>query len=283
MDWRVSSTFLSLKLPTISASTLNSIPFYTPHSGSHASFLETSVGPATLVLVHELRALAASNGSAKRNVGKTWEAAARLLNDTLNVVANEELDEEGCEVLYGRAGILYALLLLREELNRVVLGYDRAPSDELQKDPVAKAVARICAEQNLRTLVADIIARGQVGARAYVKEYGEAGAPPLMWSWHNKRYLGGAHGVGASSKLCAVFLNRRLIISMTLWPLAGILQMLISCPSSVVRDHWSAVVGSLEWLVSAQEPSGNWPSKAGHGSKASWRPSGGQEVNELLQ
>ena len=47
--------------------------------------------------------------------------------------------------------------------------------------------------------VHDIVARGKVGARLYKGELRARDrelAPPLMWSWHGKRYLGGAHGVG---------------------------------------------------------------------------------------
>ncbi|OCH89154.1 hypothetical protein OBBRIDRAFT_794510 [Obba rivulosa] len=267
MDWRIYSLFPSLpEPPGTSVCTLTSTPFSTPHAGSHASFLETSVGPATLLLIHKLRTLASSGMSAHPPGGKTWQTCERLLNEALEAAANEEISDDGCEVMYGRAGLLYAILLLREELSRAVSDYGRAPADNLQRDPVAKAAAHICAEKNVQALVDDIIERGRVGAKAYAKELDEeqrASAPALMWSWHKKRYLGGAHGV------------------------AGILQMLVSCPSRVIRSHWPAIHSTLEWLLTVQNPSGNWPSKTNHhlrtGTKLLMRQSSSGSDDELVQ
>ncbi|KIJ22488.1 hypothetical protein M422DRAFT_197113 [Sphaerobolus stellatus SS14] len=59
-----------------------------------------------------------------------------------------------------------------------------------------------------------------------------------MWSWHGKRYLGGAHGV------------------------AGILHILLKCPPSVLSDHFGDILDSVSWLVHCQDQSGNWPTKA---------------------
>jgi hypothetical protein len=70
------------------------------------------------------------------------------------------------ELLYGRSGYLYTLLLLRDRL-----GPDSVPSC-LVRGVVAAVL------QSGREMAAS------VGSRA-----------PLMWSWHDKVYYGAAHGL----------------------------------------------------------------------------------------
>ncbi|ETW75326.1 hypothetical protein HETIRDRAFT_331192 [Heterobasidion irregulare TC 32-1] len=59
-----------------------------------------------------------------------------------------------------------------------------------------------------------------------------------MWRWHGKRYLGGAHGV------------------------AGILQIILHAPPALLYPHTAAISSTLAYLVSLQDRTGNWPSKA---------------------
>jgi hypothetical protein len=88
------------------------------------------------------------------------------------------MPDDGCEVLYGRAGLLYALLRLRHMLN-------------------CDAMVHLTSDDVLRGLTDEIIRRGQEGATLYREQYHGSGmTPPLMWLWHGKRYLGGAHGIG---------------------------------------------------------------------------------------
>ncbi|KAH9949671.1 hypothetical protein B0H21DRAFT_777121 [Amylocystis lapponica] len=219
MEWRVSALLPELCQP-------DSLPsLSTSRSGSHVSFLETGVGPATLTLVCQLR----SHAQDAETPSTAWEGCAQLLDGALQVAAQEDVDEDGCEVLYGRAGLLYALLYLRSELASAGAARGR------------DAIAQLCGDANVQALVDDIVARGELGAESYRGELeGDERrvAPPLMWSWHGKRYLGAAHGV------------------------AGILQMLLSAPTRALRPHWAAVLGTIEWLLAIQEPLGNWPSKA---------------------
>jgi hypothetical protein len=145
--------------------------------GARSSFLETSTGIATLVLVAE-----------ERNAGPgTFRDLVPLCTQNLQdatrvALQNEGGDpDDGCEVLYGRAGLLYALLLLRKTC-------EKASSTE---------ISHLYSDETLRGLVKEVLRRGQLGAAAYVKAYrGSSSTPALMWSWHGKRYLGGAHGVG---------------------------------------------------------------------------------------
>lgn len=71
-------------------------------------------------------------------------------------------DEGNDEVLYGRAGLIWALMTLQQW--EVDLGFD--------------------IDATLRELVARIIEAGQTGAKRYGVKEG------LMWEWHGKAYLG---------------------------------------------------------------------------------------------
>jgi Lanthionine synthetase C-like protein len=78
-----------------------------------------------------------------------------------------QLSTSECDVLYGRAGALQAVLWLRSELREPMLGSDLA-----------------------MRLAAEIVAEG----REYALEHSEAGLP-LLWVWHESWYLGAAHGI----------------------------------------------------------------------------------------
>ena len=79
------------------------------------------------------------------------------------------------EVLYGRAGLLWAVLNIRSYT------FDKALQTKLR--PVFDAVPR---------LVDAIIDAGRRGARDFVKINGEKDAFPLMWPYKDERYSLGA-------------------------------------------------------------------------------------------
>lgn len=212
MEWRLPTQFSTA---SESAAELYTHSLSRSPSGSHSSFLETSIGLATLILVHQLRLgnsvektggnhshnNARTDGSeqqpeetakSRRSSSKDWSTCAHLIKHAIRTALEEALDDDGCEVLYGRAGLLYSLLFLRSELSSPTT----TPRDE---DPVARLIEPICSDDNIRALIDDIVRRGRVGAESYVEALqGEERdrAPPLMWRWHGKRYLGAAHGVG---------------------------------------------------------------------------------------
>lgn len=76
------------------------------------------------------------------------------------------LPEEECEVLYGRAGYLHAILLVRNETNDPEFG-------------------RIL----VRSIVQNITKEGEQVASESDTDL------PQLWTWHNKKYLGAIHGV----------------------------------------------------------------------------------------
>ena len=159
--------------------------------GTRISFLETGIGIATLaILRHRNQAGSSSSNS--------WVGYMSVLDCALRNIVREDnhsstANDDGCEVLYGRAGLLYAFLLLRNALHQ---GFFNDLASEL-----VRQLNQIVTMDNLRLITDSIIVRGRRGSRWLREELGIAVKtgqmfPPLMWSWHQKRYLGAAHGVG---------------------------------------------------------------------------------------
>ncbi|KAK2467919.1 hypothetical protein APHAL10511_000214 [Amanita phalloides] len=199
--------------------------------GTRVSFLETSIGIVTLAILHR------SDSS-----DDEWVSYVAVLNRAVQNIVHEDnypsmANDDGCEVLYGRAGLLYALLLLRAAIQAGL--FNKLPPE------TARQLNQLIAIDNLRVVVGSIIVRGRRGSSWLREELAaitktEPDVPPLMWSWHQKRYLGGAHGV------------------------AGILQMLLSCPAEVIAPHIDDILYTVEWLISVQDENGNWPSSLKH-------------------
>ncbi len=203
---------MELRLPTQFATSQPPAELYTHSlsrspSGSHSSFLETTIWLTTLILVDQMRLSIAGDNSpgasththapeqpvdtaeSRRMSSKDWSICSHLIKHAVRVALEEAVDDDGCEVLYGRAGLLYSLLFFRSELS----------TNSHPEDPVAQIIEPLCSDENIRSLVDDIVARGRVGAQSYAETLeGEERdrAPPLMWRWHGKRYLGAAHGIG---------------------------------------------------------------------------------------
>jgi len=161
------------------------------YSPDRISFVETFTGIATLVLI---RGPATSEKVIKDN----WLAAKKYLEYTLRktlIDIDGDTDDKS-EVLYGRAGLLYALLYLRSALcNR----------NEQEREPLLDLIS----DTTLSRLADSIMARGRCGAHRQASEYRTTNAaflPPLMWSWHGRRYLGAAHGVGEECNLISLML-----------------------------------------------------------------------------
>ena len=178
-----------------------------PRDASKAGFLCTSIGPATLILLRALQPSPQSrsglqSGSQSQNdlvdaVPSSFEILYSSLQ--LAVAPQHTAPDDGCEVLYGRAGLLYAFLRLRSALDQ--------KSPDLAADPsLFTGLQALVANQALSQLVDVIIQRGKNGSAVYAAELASShtsvSAPPLMWSWRGKRYLGGAHGVGMFSPPC---------------------------------------------------------------------------------
>ncbi|KDR70228.1 hypothetical protein GALMADRAFT_144897 [Galerina marginata CBS 339.88] len=197
------------------------------YNPNYISFMTSSVGTAALVLTRR-------SSTSEKSIANDWVAARDYLRTTIDQVLSEDLDlnspsgmDDGCEFLYGRAGLLYALLYLRKGAS----GDQRremAPFEDL------------IAEANLSSLVDAIICRGKHGASSLSLDVGTTDPqrlPPLLWTWRGKHYLGAAHGI------------------------AGILQVLLNCPISIIRKHIPVIFSTISWLLDCQDDSDNWPSK----------------------
>lgn len=130
----------------------------------------------------------------------------------------EELHEKVCsdhslpdEHLYGRIGYMYALLFVQHHL-----GENSVSSSIINQ--VAKAVLTS-------------------GQRLSKEERSHC---PLMYEWHEKKYLGAAHGI------------------------AGILYLLMQVKDpSLSETILSSVRPTVDWMLALQFPSGNCPSSIG--------------------
>jgi len=107
------------------------------------------------------------------------------------------------EMLYGKCGYLWALMFVKKNVPSINL------DDDIEN--AAKILLKEGKEYNLKV-------------------------PPLMYSWHNKEYLGGAHG------------------------LSGILYVLLDLPF-IVSNAREEIIGTLDWLLTIKLSNGNYPSR----------------------
>ena len=208
MDWRVADLNLSdIPSPGFEATAqqacarmVRCVSLKIPKDASRVSFMETHVGCAAVLVVQYLtrpeggRPLLDCH-SYQRCVSVLRSAVKLALYRPVHASNVPLMPYDGCEVLYGRAGLLYALLFLRT--NVMAETYSDAP--------LAEDVKSLISFDTLRKVVDDVIERGVMGAEG-TRPPGVApsGWSPLMWSWHHKLYLGAAHGVGKSTFLTAL-------------------------------------------------------------------------------
>ncbi|KAK1334751.1 hypothetical protein QTO34_004317 [Cnephaeus nilssonii] len=126
-------------------------------SGRRVTFLCGDAGPLAVgaVVYHRLR-----------SEGESQECIAKLLQLQRSIVCQDsDLPDE---LLYGRAGYLYALLYLNTEIGP----------------------GTVC-ESAVREVVTAIIESG----KALSREERKAERCPLLYQWHRKQYVGAAHGM----------------------------------------------------------------------------------------
>lgn len=89
----------------------------------------------------------------------------------------------GDEVLYGRAGLLWALLTIQRHI-----------LEEKTKTAVGRELR--AAMKAIPPLINAIIAAGKQGSRKFIEKNGPSDAFPLMWPWIEDYYgLGAVHGI----------------------------------------------------------------------------------------
>jgi hypothetical protein len=274
MDWRVAD----LDLPDIPSPELETtarhacarmvrcVSLKPPKDASRVSFMETHVGCAAVLIAQHLTR---PEGEKPLLDYHSYQRCVSILRSAVKLALYRPVQSEnvplmpydGCEVLYGRAGLLYALLFLRSN----------AKTETYSDAPLTGEIKNLISFDTLRKLVDDIVDRGIMGADA-TRPPGVASASwsPLMWCWHHKLYLGAAHGVGGSNLLIGLDLCFNCIV-MT----AGILQTIVSCPLDTIAAHVPIILQTVEWLLYVQCEDGNWSPKASEESPT--------EKQELLQ
>jgi len=215
MDWRVADLNLSvIPTPELEATAqkacarmVRSVSLKSSTDASRVSFMETHVGCAAVLIVQHLARPEGEKPlldchSYQRSVSILQSAVKLALYRPVQASNVPLMPYDGCEVLYGRAGLLYALLFLRTNV-----------ATEVYSDaPLAGDMKALVSFDTLRKVVDDIIERGAMGAEATLPPGVALSAwPPLMWSWHHKLYLGAAHGVGKlmASVSCFFFSSRK--------------------------------------------------------------------------
>ncbi|XP_045168862.2 lanC-like protein 2 isoform X2 [Mercenaria mercenaria] len=167
--------------------------------GQRISFLCGDAGPLALgaVIYDKLGSKPASK-----------DCVTRLVGLQKDVCRDPSLPDE---LLYGRAGYLYALLFVRAHL-----GDDSISTEVIHK--VYKCITD-----------SGIHMSQQQGWRH-----------PLMYAWHEKHYLGAAHG------------------------LVGIFYILMHVKDESLKKHLEELIRpSLEYMLTLRFPSGNCPSSVG--------------------
>ncbi|KPI91458.1 LanC-like protein 2 [Papilio xuthus] len=173
--------------------------------GRRISFLCGDAGPLAIATVISYRM-----GNNRPKSLPDYNTLAQRLLDLISL-----LKESPDELLYGGAGYLYALLFVKEYVHEP----DIIPSKQIEK------------------VIANILRSGRSFSAQMKSE------SPLLWQWHDKIYLGAAHGV------------------------AGILYLLLQGRSYVNhQDMRSLVKPTLDWLARQKYASGNFPSSLGSSS-----------------
>ena len=158
--------------------------------------------------------------------GRDSEATA-LADDILTFISSEvrNCPEEECEVLYGRAGSLHAILFLRSTFEDNDIGHNLAV-----------------------TIIKEIVDNGEKVAT----EFGVS--MPLFWKWHDKGYLGAAHGV------CAIL---QMLITGILYTLLCFHQEIYELKTFSGKKAMDLIRQSIEEIDKLCFVSGNLPSSYG--------------------
>lgn len=142
---------------------------------------------------------------------ESQDCVDRLLSLSQQALTDSSLPDE---LLFGRSGYLLSLLFVRHHLGN---------------ETIPQTVIRQVCER--------IIESGRALSRA------QRSSSPLMYEWHDKKYLGAAHG------------------------LVGILHtLLVANDPSLKSELTSSIKPTLDYLMTMKFPSGNYPSSVGSGS-----------------
>jgi hypothetical protein len=144
-----------------------------PRPGRLSPIGSFSLGAAVTRIIAGISRLPVLDGEGQHRVHKRDVAT---LGEAVGIALNQAHLSGGDEVLYGRAGLLFALLNLRT----------LAP--ELRDESVKEMLKISFAD--IPKLVNVIVETGLRGSEDYKSVHGSQEALPLMWPWHEKFYVG---------------------------------------------------------------------------------------------
>ncbi|KAI1716466.1 lanthionine synthetase c-like protein domain-containing protein [Ditylenchus destructor] len=143
--------------------------------------------------------------------GKSIDQVISKFKKLVDVVVEPGYQPSGDdEILNGRAGFLAGVLTLRIETGQEIL-----------------------TQNEIRRVLEAMLTSGRNYSRSHKLKI------PLMYQWHNKEYLGAAHG------------------------LSGILQMFLCYWGYLTNAERQDVLQTLNWFLTIQSPEGNFPSSSG--------------------
>ncbi|KAI1724300.1 lanthionine synthetase c-like protein [Ditylenchus destructor] len=144
--------------------------------------------------------------------GKSIDQVISKFKKLVDVVVEPGYQPSGDdEILNGRAGFLAGVLTLRIETGQEIL-----------------------TQSEIRRVLEAMLTSGRNYSRSHKLKI------PLMYQWHDKEYLGSAHG------------------------LSGILQIFLCYWDYLTNAERQDVLQTLNWFLTIQSPEGNFPSSSGH-------------------
>ncbi|XP_041977180.1 lanC-like protein 2 isoform X1 [Aricia agestis] len=170
--------------------------------GQKISFLCGDAGPLTLMIIISYML----KGYSSNIKMKPEELVQRLLS------LNKLLKDSPDELLYGKVGYLYSLMLIKNYISE----------------------DNVIPELTIKEVINSILTSGKKLSAEIKAE------SPLMWQWHDKIYLGAAHGY------------------------AGILYMLLQARAYIdSHDMDQLIRPTIDWLTTQRFEGGNFSSSLG--------------------
>lgn len=136
----------------------------------HISPLDSHIGPAIVIILHELHHPSTFDDS-------VWRAALTTLKGAVEIATKDERIG-GDEVLYGRAGLLWGMLNIL-----------KCVDDEMGEQSRWSDIGVVVETATIEKIAQKLIQVGELGAKMY-REHHDPSGPPLIWMWHDKCYLG---------------------------------------------------------------------------------------------
>ncbi|KAF0445421.1 lanC-like protein 1 [Gigaspora margarita] len=193
------STYLSASLSAVHNTSLK-----------HLGFIGSHIGPLALAVVFY------------ETIEKNTIESSKYL-DIIDQYHSLLIQEDSNEVLYGRAGYIYALIFIRK--------YCKDNEEIMSK----------IGDKKLKEIIKLIIKDGRDGAKKMTVENlktvnDKITKPALMWSWHNAEYIGAIHGV------------------------AGIIATILQC-GELAHPYLDELLQTTEWLAELVQSNKNYPAR----------------------